>query len=126
MIAESLTASGFVSSAVGSKLTLPMRKRDLLTSLPVVSLSAQIGNIFIPDDADAYTDDGITRGHPKFEGGRVTIEVLGGVQEDVGTQGGGGEKTLKRIPSNVSNASEGSAGNMGDEQTQAINTRKGR
>ena len=113
LILESLTSHGFLSSASNTLISLPLRKRDIIAALPVVSLTAQVGNFYVPPDSDVYTDDGITRGYPRADGGRINIEVRGGVPYAPATQArnGDGSSGMQRSLSNASTMSDNSLEN---------------
>lgn len=81
---ESMYAHGSFTARAGALFDPSeyRRKRNVLLHLPAVDFSFGIQNIFIPTESMSYSDDGQTRCTPEMEGGRMTVRVLGGMNEN--------------------------------------------
>lgn len=103
---ESIYAHGSITARAGALLD-PCeyrRKRNVLLHLPAVDFSFGIQNVFIPPESMSYSDDGQTRCLPEMEGGRMTIRLLGGMNDENMNRGeiaGDDRKVLKPVSEGI-------------------------
>eukprot|EP00980_Cylindrotheca_fusiformis_P030098 scaffold24364_cov132-Cylindrotheca_fusiformis.AAC.3 len=81
MILESLYAHGSISAREKAVLDPLERrqKRNILRHLPAIDFTFGIQNSFIPPESNSYTNDGVTKTHPRMSGGRIMVRLLGGI-----------------------------------------------
>jgi hypothetical protein len=103
-ILESIYAHGSLTARAG-ELFDPCesgRKRNILLHLPAVDFSFGIQNIFIPPESMSYSDDGQTRSTPEMEGGRMTVRMLGGMDEsEKQSPISGGDREVKPVKEGI-------------------------
>jgi hypothetical protein len=64
------------------------RKRNILCHLPAADFTAGVHNIFIPQESNSFSDDGLTLFVPYVDGGRLKIRLIGGIEDELNSVGG--------------------------------------
>ena len=82
---EQLSCKGSFRSKPDAYLDIlaSKKKRDILRHLPVVNIIVGIQNVFIPPNNKNYSDDGWHKYLPDLQNGRIRLQVLGGVPDDL-------------------------------------------
>ena len=82
-IFHNIYAYGSVSAREGAILDPQERhrKRNILRHLPATDFRFGVQHVYIPPESHSYSDDGLSLFLPEMDRGRMTVRLLGGVED---------------------------------------------